>query len=49
MRFDAKCADCIFFRLKNLPTNLECANNDGTTWNPSEKACDNFSVRRRAR
>jgi hypothetical protein len=25
-----------------VPAILECANNDGTVWDPAEKACDNF-------
>jgi hypothetical protein len=42
MRFDAKCRDCVFFGGKT-PAAIECANNDGSVWDPHEKACDNFT------
>ena len=47
MRFDAKCRDCAFFRLEKVPAVVECANNDGTVWDPAEKACDNYTKGRK--
>jgi len=41
MRFDARCRECAFFKM-NVPPAVDCANNDGTVWDPREKACDNF-------
>jgi len=41
MRFDVKCRDCIFFR-GDIPQTIECANNDGSVWDPRQQACDNF-------
>jgi len=47
MRFDAKCSDCVFFRIRQLPPAVECANNDGSVWDPKERACDNFAHRKK--
>ncbi|MEM5871708.1 MAG: hypothetical protein QW051_02430 [Candidatus Aenigmatarchaeota archaeon] len=49
MRFDARCSECKFFKLKNIPSHIECANNDGSVWDPNEKACDNFVNKRKAK
>lgn len=42
MRFDARCRDCAFFK-ESVLSSVECANNDGSVWDPHEKACDNFT------
>jgi hypothetical protein len=47
MRFDVKCVDCVFFKLKNIPSHIDCANNEGDIWDPKEKACDNFIAKRK--
>ncbi|MFH1237219.1 MAG: hypothetical protein V1648_02330 [Candidatus Aenigmatarchaeota archaeon] len=41
MRFDVKCRDCVFFKGK-APDATDCANNDGSIWDPAQRACDNF-------
>ena len=41
MRFDVKCKDCIFFKGES-PPRIECVNNDGSIWDPEDRACDNF-------
>jgi hypothetical protein len=41
MRFDVKCKNCIFFE-GSVPPRLDCANNDGSVWDPEQQACDNF-------
>ncbi len=47
MRFDVKCKDCAFFKLRSIPSAVECANNDGSIWDPAQRACDNFTGRKR--
>ncbi|MCK4335624.1 MAG: hypothetical protein KAT94_04565 [Candidatus Aenigmarchaeota archaeon] len=45
MRFDEKCRNCIFFK-GNVPNDIECANNDGSIWDPGQQACDNFTKKK---
>lgn len=46
MRFDVKCKDCVFFRIKSVPNTVDCPNNDGSIWDPGQRACDNFAGKR---
>lgn len=45
MRFDENCKNCVFFR-GSVPNDVECANNDGSAWDPESQACNNFAKKK---